>query len=166
MLYEARKAWTKPPFEYGEDFYEFMSERMGKGAETLRRMVEIWTWVIEKPKHSKARLNKIFQLPPSGLWYVKQAAKEGQLTEENWKQIETAPNKAELREIMLSVRGPYRRGKGALRIMEEEDGSLVAGMPDQPYRPIGRLNVYLEEEDDIVAAANERIRNAAGIFRR
>ena len=166
VLYEAHKVWHKPPFEYDDDFFGFMSERMSKGAETIRRMIETWEWVIERPSHSKARLKRLFQLPPSGLWYIKQAAKEGQLGEKHWKQIETAPHKAELREIMLDVRGAYRRGKGALFLaIDPEDGTLLVSKPGQPSRPFGRLNVHMEDDDELIAAAIERTMNSAHIKR-
>ena len=149
--------------KYGE-FYETMAIKYGKSAETTRRMVEIWRWVIVEPKHSKKRLAMILSKPPSGLWYVKSASKEGQLGEEEWKRIERAPNKQELRQIMLDVRGEYRRGKDALKIMIEEDGILKARKGNKAYAYVGRLNV--EMEDPVVVEAIERIINSSGVFRR
>jgi hypothetical protein len=127
-------------------------------------MVETWEWVIEKPGHSKKRLAMILSKPPSGLWYVKAASKEGQLGEPEWKRIELANNKQELREIMLEVRGEYRRGKDALKVMIEEDGILKARKGNKAYVYIGRLNVDLP--DPVAIEAIERIVNSAGIFRR
>ena len=159
-LFLLSKSWNED--EYGE-FYEFMHIKLGKSPETTRRMVEIWEWVIDKPKHSKKRLAMLLTKPPSGLWYVKAAAKEGQLTEAHWQQIEKAPNKQELRAIMLEVRGEYRRGKNALRIMMEDDGTLKA-RKGGAYTIVGRLNVELD--DEIVIEAIERIINSSGVFRR
>ena len=161
VLYLLHNTWNKD--EYGE-FYKFVSISLGKSPETTRRMVEIWEWVIEKPRHTKRRLALLLTKPPSGLWYVKQAAKEGQLGEPEWKQIETAHNKQELRQIMLDVRGAYRRGKDALKIMIEEDGILKARKGNKAYAYVGRLNV--EMEDPVVVEAIERIINSSGVFRR
>jgi hypothetical protein len=161
VLYLLHSTWDEKM--WGE-FYDYVSVTTGKSPETTRRMVEIWEWVIEKPKHSKRRLTLLLTKPPSGLWYVKQAAKEGQLGEPEWKQIETAHNKQELRQIMLDVRGEYRRGKDALKIMMEEDGILKARKGNKAYAYVGRLNV--DVDDPIVTEAIERILNSAGIFRR
>ena len=161
LLFLLSKTWDTDA--YGE-FYEYIHVKLGRSPETTRRMVEIWEWVIEKPKHSKRRLAMLLTKPPSGLWYVKQAAKEGQLGEPEWKLIETAHNKQELRQIMLDVRGEYRRGKDALKVMIEEDGILKARKGNKAYVYIGRLNVDLP--DPVVIEAIERIVNSAGIFRR
>ena len=159
LLYELNGIWAKD-----EDFVEYAAIRFGKAPETIRRNIEIWQWVMVEPKHSRKRLELLATKPFSGLWYLKQAAKEGQLGEPEWKQIETAHNKQELRAIMLEVRGAYRRGKDALRIMMEEDGILKARKGNKAYVYVGRLNV--EMEDQVVIEAIERIQNAAGIFRR
>ena len=160
ILYLLLQKWDTK--QYGE-FYEYIHIGTGKSPETTRRMVEIWEWVIVKPKHSKRRRNLLLTKPASGLWYLKQASKEGQLGESEWKQIELANNKQELRAIMLEVRGEYRRGKDALKIMIEEDGILKARRTGD-FVYVGRLNVDIE--DPIVTEAIERIVNSSGIFRR
>jgi len=159
LLYELSKIWDPD-----EDFTEYAAIRFGKAPETVRRNIEIWKWVMVEPQHSRKRLELLATKPFSGLWYLKQASKEGQLTEEHWKQIERAPNKQELRSIMLDVRGEYRRGKDALKLMMEEDGILRARKGNKAYVYVGRLNLDLP--DPVVIEAIERIVNSAGIFRR
>ena len=159
LLYELNGIWAKD-----EDFVEYAAIRFGKAPETIRRNIEIWQWVMVEPKHSRKRLELLATKPFSGLWYLKQASKEGQLGPKEWQEIERAATKQDLRQIMLDVRGEYRRGKDALKLMLEEDGILKARRGNKAYVYVGRLNV--EMEDPVVIEAIERIINSSGVFRR
>ena len=161
ILYLVYDRWEE---QDNGNFYEWASVAFGRAPETIRRMVEIWGEVIAKPKHTKKRLALLLTKPPSGLYYIKQAAEEGQLTEANWKDVELANNKQELREIMLEVRGPQRKGKTARKLMMEDDGILRTRKGNQAYKIFGRLNVEMENDPDI-AEAIKRVINASGIFR-
>ena len=161
ILYLVYDKWE--PLDDG-NFFEWAAAAFGRAPETIRRMVEIWAEVIAKPRHNKRRLALLLTKPPSGLYYVKAAAEEGQLTEDNWKEIETAATKQDFRDIMIQVRGPQRKGKTARKLMMEDDGTLRTRKGNQAYKIFGRLNVEMENDPD-VAEAIRRVINAAGIFR-
>ena len=148
-----------------EDFLTVASMKLNKSRETLRRYLEIWKWVMEEPDHGRARLEALCQKPLQGLWYIKTAAKEGQLTEDDWEEIERAPDIASLKEIRDRVRGNYGRAKDALRIMLEPDGTLKASKGGD-YVVIGLLNVHLQDNNPVIRAAIERIVRTAGVFYR
>lgn len=161
ILYLLSQRWDS---EKLGSFYEWSSIQTSRAPETIRRMVKIWEFVIAKPDHSKKRLEMILTKPPSGLYYLAAAAAEGQLTEANWKDAETANNKYELREIMLEVRGEQRRGKAARKLMMEPDGTLRTRKGNGPYKTYGRLNVEIDDPD--IAEAIARTIGGGGIFRR
>ena len=163
-LYCARRSWNEH-FDHEHDFIQTAAARIGRSPQTILRMVEIWEWVFERPEHKQSRVNRLLQKPPSGLWYIKQASKEGQLDEEHWDAIEKAPNKAELRLIAKGVRGEYGRAKTALKIHLLDDGTIQAARGSGAYHVVGFLNVHLEQENDIIAAAIERIESGSGMFR-
>ena len=162
ILYLVSQKWDK---EMETGFFEWASTAFARAPETIRRMVKIWEFVIAEPGHTQKRLNMILTKPPSGLYYIAEAAEEGQLTEANWRDVELANNKQELREIMLEVRGTQRRGKAARKLMMEPDGTLRTRKGNGPYKTYGRLNVEMMDDPDIAEAIGRTI-NASGIFRR
>lgn len=163
-LYCARREWASS-FDEEHDFIQTAAARIGRSPQTILRMVEIWEWVFERPGHKQSRINRLLAKPPSGLWYIKAASKEGQLDEEDWDAIEKAPNKAELRAIAKGVRGEYGRAKTALKIHLLDDGTIQAARGSGAYEVVGFLNVHLQEESDVIAAAIERIEGGSGMFR-
>ena len=163
LTYEMKLRWGKD-FKSDDDFITVASARWNKGPETIRRYVEIWEWVIQKPGHPTERFLALLAKPAQGLWYIKQAAREGQINESTWSEISKAPDIATLREIGKRVRGgDVGRAKDALKIMLESDGTIKARRKGA-YEVVGYLN--LEEDSTVVQSAIERIQNRSGIFRR
>ena len=162
LTYEMRQRWNKE-FKSDDDFITVASARWNKAPETIRRYVEIWEWVLQKPAHPLPRLLLLLSKPMQGLWYIKQAAREGQITGPIWDEISQAPDISSLREIAKRVRGDVGRAKDALKIMLEPDGTIKARRKGA-YEVVGYLN--LKEDSSVVQAAVERIQNRAGLFRR
>ena len=163
LVYETHRRWDE--FNIDDDFLMFMAFKLNRSPQTIKRMLEIWTWVFVKPKHNKQRFTMLLAKPPSGLWQIKQAAKEGLLNEEDWEQVVLAPNKQALSDVRKKVRGERGRAKDALKIMIESDGTLKARRTGH-YENIGFLNVNMADQSDIIAQAIERMINSAGIFER
>ena len=162
LTYEMKVRWQKE-FESDDDFISIASTKWNKAPETIRRYVEIWQWVIEKPGHGDARLLELLSKPMQGLWYIKQAAREGQIVESDWEEISKAPNISTLREIGKRIRGEVGRAKDSLKIMMEDDGTLKARRKGA-YEVVGHLN--MDDDSTVVQSAIERLQNKAGIFRR
>lgn len=162
LTYEMKLLW-KEKFKSDDDFIAVASTRWNKAPETIRRYTEIWEWVIQKPVHSTERLLSILSKPAQGLWYVKQAAREGQIVEADWEEISKAPNISSLRDIGKRIRGEVGRAKDSLKIMLEDDGTLKARRKGA-YEVVGYLNI--NDESVVVQSAIERIQNRAGVFRR
>lgn len=150
-------------FPSDDDFITVASSRLNKSRTTLRRYLEVWKHVIEGPGHTKERLEALIQKPLYGLWYIKAAAEQDQLTAEDWDAIEKAPDIATLRDIGRGARGEVGRAISGLKIMIEDDGTLKARRKGH-YKIVGHLNT--NEEDDVVTAACSRIINESGIFSR
>lgn len=162
LVYEMNKLWGKE-FKSDDNFITVAAVRWNKSPETIRRYVEIWEWVIAKPNHSSKRLAQILSKPMQGLWYIKQAAREGQLVESDWEAISKAPNISSLREIGQRVRGEVGRAVDSLKIMMEDDGTIKARRKGA-YKVVGWLN--LDSGEEVVEEAIERISNKSGVFRR
>jgi hypothetical protein len=171
LIYEMERKWGEdedddgPRFSSDDDFITVAASRWNKAETTIRRYLEIWKHVMEKPLHSDVRLGKLYTKPMQGLWYIKAAAKENQLTEADWQEIEDAPDIKTLWDIGRRVRGEVGgSARRALKIMIEKDGTLKARRQGV-YKIIGHLNIH-EEDDEIVVAACERIINKCGVFYR
>ena len=163
LTYELNKKWGTKEMPSDDEFIKTAASRWNKSTVTIRRYLEIWKYVIEKPAHGASRLSALYTKPMQGLWYIKAAAQQDELTEEHWDKIERAPDVATLREIGRDVRGEVGSAISSLKIMIEDDGTLKARRKGH-YKIIGHLNIH--EEDDVITAACSRIQNASGIFPR
>ena len=163
LIYEMEKVWGTEEMPSDDPFIKVAASRWNKSQSTITRHLEIWKYVIEKPEHTHARLAALYTKPMQGLWYIKQAAKLGELTDDDWDAIELAPDIKTLREIGKGVRGEFGKAKNALKIMIEDDGTLKARRAGH-YKVVGHLNIH--DDDAVIVAACERIRNESGIFDR
>lgn len=172
LVYEMDSKWGNEDdeeegtfFESDDDFITVAAQRWNKADETIRRYLEIWKYVMEKPGHNQARLRKLYTKPMQGLWYIKEASKEDQLTASDWKEVEDSTNVKDLWDIARRVRGETGpSAQNALKIMIEKDGTLKARKKGA-YKIIGHLNIH-DEDDPIVVAGCERIVNKCGVFYR
>ena len=162
LVYKMKQHWKKE-FPSDDEFTTVASARWNKSPETIRRYLEIWEWIFERQSHPDIRSDRLLSQPMAGLWYVKAAAKEGQLVDADWEEISRAPDVASLREIGRRVRGEVGRAKDALKLAMEEDGTIKARKAGA-YKTVGFLN--LGSEDPVVIAAIEAIERRAGIFRK
>jgi hypothetical protein len=86
------------------------------------------------------------------------------MADENWSELEKAPNKRSVRELKSQLKGESSRHPQLMKIMLESDGTLKARLGSETYQIIGFLNLEL---DNVTATtAIERIINGSGIFRR
>ena len=161
LVYKMKQHWGKE-FPSDDDFITVAAARWNKAPETIRRYLEIWEWVFERPAHSTQRMNRLLTKPAQGLWYVKAASKEGQLTSEDWDEIETAPDVQTLREIGRRVRGEVGRAKDALKFSMAPDGTIRV-RTSGPWKVWGWTN--LDSEDADIQAGIERFEAKCGVFR-
>lgn len=166
LIYDLSRIWGKPPFESDDDFITVAAARWNKSPITIQRYLDIWKWVIHKPKHKRARLRTLFTKPLHALKQVVGMCKAGEMTEEIWQRVELAVNTSQMAEIRMDVRGLVSSSTTALKLMMEKDGTIKARRGEGVYHIVGRLNVHLEEENNIIAAAIERIFTKSGMFRR
>jgi len=165
LLYEMNERWGTA-FISDDDFTTYAAIRMNYSPNTIRRYLKVWTWVFVKPEHGPDRIKKLLGHELDAVYRLAAASKEGELTEEDWQEAERAPNKEALMEIRDRIRGKQTSSGSALKLMLDRDGTLRARKGESGYIPFGFLNVDEEDNDEIIAAAIERIVNSAGLFRR
>lgn len=161
---ELKSVWSIPVEDGGfgldaEDFADAVGAAWGYAPATIRKYVSVWEVVLkDKPQ--------LMGKPMEALMLVTGAARDGDLTDDDWKRIETAPDKATIRDIVREKRGHRTSSKLAMTIFIERDGTLKARGGNK-IAPVGMLAI--NSPDPLVQAAIERIiraLEAAGIVRR
>ena len=176
LLYEMEALWNdeNTPWPSDDDFVDVARDRLGYSSQTIKKYIKVWREIFAAPKylledesvviqlHDDDRFNHLLEKPIEALYGIATAVEEGQLEEGHWEEIEMAPNK----EAILDVRRKVRKGGGGgtkrLIIALDRDGTLKRRRNNTPYKPIGFLN--LELEDEISKAAIRRLINGAGII--
>ena len=162
LVYKLNEVWGTDALPAEGSFLDAVGARWNKSRETVRRYLEIWTYVIEKPEHKQSRVKRLVGKSMQGLWYIKAAAKEGQLTESDWEEIEDAPDMASLRDISKRVRGEYGRAKDALKLQIDPEDGTIRARTKGAYEVVGVLNI--KSGSEVVQAAVEAITGRAGMF--
>ena len=135
LLFRLREVWDH--FDTDDKLRDVAYEHIGVSGYTYQRYIDCWEYVARDR-------SELWSKPIGGLLLCIAAAKEDQLTTKHWKQIEKAPNKATIRDLIKEVRGTTGGGVNALRIWLREDGALQAVIGDGVYEPVG----YIERSID------------------
>lgn len=164
LLWQLQEWWDANVTLSQDSFDDMAGAKLNLASATVRRWRRTWYWVIVHPDHDKERTKILLTKPAQGLYALVSPSKEGLMTEEAWKSAEKATNKGALEELRRELQGISVTGDNRLMIMLERDGTIKARKGDQHYRAVGVLNI--DDEDETVQAAVERITRKAGVFER
>ena len=144
LLFRLREVWDH--FDTDDKLRDVAYEHIGVSGYTYQRYIDCWQYVA-MDRH------ELWNKPIGGLLLCIAAAKEDQLGAKHWKQIEKAPNKATIRDVIKEVRGTTGGGVNALRIWLREDGALQAVIGDGVYKPVGFIERSIDNKLAIAVIA-------------
>lgn len=155
--WEAFYAGDDPMQMHGDAWETFKNdgvERLGLARQTVTKYTETYGTVLLK--------RPALQVKPIGaLMLITPAAKENQLKDKNWNQLEKAHDKKAIREIIREVRGEATSSGTAVKIMINPEGHLLAAKGGDPYTIFGYIDPA--PKTDAGKQARARIINATGI---
>jgi len=153
-LYEIRERWS---IFAGDDFVDAASAGTGFSPQTIRKGMDYWEFVLRPHP-------ELIGLPVGALHLIAPAAKSGELEDEDWEELRTAPDKEAVREIIRRKRGAKTSSGITLVVMLERDGTLKARRGGGPYVNFGYFN--LEATDLVAKQAITRVCRVSGIIAR
>ena len=166
LLYEARRRWEHFPVDEGYAFEDACFVEAGVSKETIRKYIPIWEWVVMNPALDEAQREVILTKPIGALDLLVAAAREGELTDEDWDEIILAPDKATIRELVRKIRGSVGPSDSAVVIVVNGEGFIRARRGDV-WTPCGSLPETIPgltgEQEEIKEIAQERIIRACGM---
>jgi hypothetical protein len=145
LLYELREHWDMFPTD--SPFSEWAQYEMGISGQTYNKYIDGWERVINHPhlQNDPELQRRIMNKPWKGIILLNAAAKEDQISPEDFEEIGNAPNVAAIAEIRTRIRGSKKtKGKPALRIVLQKDGKLKVRLGGSPYKEKG----YIMRDDD------------------
>lgn len=163
LVYELNERWGEV-FESDHEFITVASARWNKSEQYIRRLLEIWTWVIVEPGHGPRRLKTLLSKPYGALRQLVGMCRAGEMTTALWQRVDQCVTQQEIRQLREDVRGLHRGALAALKIMIENDGTLKGRRGDAPYEIGGVLN--MGSDSPTVRAMVDRIIHNSGIFHR
>ena len=165
-LYEGQRHWPLFPIDKTYTFVDACLAEAGVSHETVRKYVPIWEHVVMNPMLSDEQREVILTKPISALDLLVAAAREGEITDDDWNEIILAPDKATIRELVRQIRGHVGPSQTAVVITYQKDGTVRARRGDV-LTPVGSLPQKIpgltDEQEEIKNIAQERIIRACGM---
>src|SRR3990167_9979835 len=156
LLHSLDEVWKT--FDTDDTLADSVLKGMGISERKLREYVDLYKYVLlDHPALSGK--------PIGGVLAIIVAAREGQFSDEDWKDLEKAHDKAAMLDIRTRARGVQTKGHSRLTGQIDSDGHIWAyaggGEPDHA----GVLNVGAKDGTP-AARLVQRIIEAAGLARR
>lgn len=164
MLSRLEESWESVfvPSGMGDDFFDFIYDRLGYTRQTSKKYIRMWRAVFENTSIPKPLRDKLKSKGIDTLLLLTATAQDGDFEENDWKEVAVAPNKQEVRDLIRKKRGERTSSGSAKTIILERDGTLKAQV-DGDWIEIGWLNMNSESAG---MEAIDRIVRAAGIVER
>lgn len=162
FVYELRTRWNKNSaiggFEQDiHDFDDAISAEIGRSVTLVRQYYDIWKYVLLDHRGMAHH-------PIDTLKLVASAAKQQELDERAWEELEYAPNKKTVREILKRLRKTQTPRKARINIMLERNGQVRVSKGGGPYKGAGVWDIK-SDDPDVVAALERTVRGAGWIKR-
>jgi len=162
FVYELKTRWDKKETIGGfaqdiADFDDAISAEIGKSVTLIRQYYDIWKYVLLEHRG-------MCHHPVDTLKLVASAAKQQEIDEKGWEELEYAPNKKTVREIIKRLRKSAAPRKERLSILLERNGQVRISRGGGPYRGVGVWDIKSDDPDAV--AALERTCRGAGWVRR
>lgn len=150
--------------EYGDDgdWEDRVNADTGLSLQTIRKYTRMWEAIFVEGATLPEVQAALRGQPIQNLLLIAPAAKEDQLTEEQWTRLAEATDRNEVKGIIREVRGGQTSSNSALVIRLRRDGTLEAKRGENPFEAVGYLALD-KKSIEVVDAAITRITRAAGI---
>jgi hypothetical protein len=160
LLHGLQQDWAA--YATDMDFFDAVLQDMGIPTGTSRKYVQLWQDIFENPAVEEQVKKALFGKPIEGLLLLPAAAREGELTPEDWKEVAEAHDKGAIRDVVQRRRPGRTSANSAIVITLDREGFLNARRGKGKYMPIGTLR-NPDEVGEVERIAIERIIRAAGI---
>ena len=165
LLYRAREVWEL--LGYDEDMFESIYAEMGISHSTAHKYINMWEAVFANPDIPDDVKEDIEGKPIKALLLLTAAAREGQISNEDWDKIAEASTSSEVRNIVRDIRGERTSSRTAMVLeLNMKSGVLVARRGGERDTTIGVFNVGQRTQNDLVEAAITKIISNCGIMER
>lgn len=178
MLWSLRRDW-KAFVDVGEDqdFFGTASARTGYSESTIRKYIRLHDSLYANDRIPMEIKKAARMLPARAQLLLTAAAREGDLSEEDWERVVMAGTAGEVRDIVREARGQATSSETALLMsVKLSSGSIVCRRGDSRWLPVGNLNTWMgtmdmggthssftPEEVDIILQACARIIRSSGM---
>jgi hypothetical protein len=164
LLYRVREAWEVLGDD--NDLYEIIYAEMGVASSTVHKYINMWDAIFANPNISDEIKSQLEGKPIKALLLLTAAAREGEISKEDWECVSDATTSSEVRSIVRDLRGERTSSNQAIVLeLNMTSGILMARKGDQ-YDVVGMLNVGLRQESNLIEASITRIVNSANIMER
>jgi hypothetical protein len=164
LLYRVREAWEVLGDD--NDLYEIIYAEMGVASSTVHKYINMWDAIFANPNISDEIKSQLEGKPIKALLLLTAAAREGEISKEDWERVSDATTSSEVRSIVRDLRGERTSSNQAIVLeLNMTSGILMARKGDQ-YDVVGMLNVGLRQESNLIEASITRIVNSANIMER
>ena len=148
LLYELDETWDV--FETDDDCSTAVDKAGIVAEETFKKYVAVYRWIlVEHPE--------LAGLPIEGLIKITAAARDGDLTDEDYKELALAPNVGAIIRVRDRVRDIQTSGHGAIRIWDDKDGYVYCRKGEGDIFNLTFLP--FDSDNPVIAAAAARLRS-------
>ena len=163
LLWRLREQWKSFPTD--DDFEDAVWKKLGYSTDTTYRYIHIWDNIFANDKVPASVKPHLLGMPINTTYALIHSARQGDLTDADWEEVENATDKQAIDDIIHKATGKEKKeNPNMLVIMLEKDGRLRCRKGQEKYEDFGYLN--LEKETDAVKAAIDRLMNKGGVIRR
>jgi hypothetical protein len=158
LLYELEAHWESFPTD--DTFEDAVFKGMGLSKQTTLKYVRVWKRIFASDKVLDGTKTLLLGKPIDSLLAVSAAAADGQIDEDQWDEIVSAPDTATVKGIVRSIRGRQTSSTTALTYMLDRDGALKYKRGNGHYKQIG---VIPPTEDEDASDAIDSLMRRAGV---
>jgi len=156
LLHSLDEVWTT--FDTDDTLADSVLKGMGISERKLREYVDLYRYVLRDHPALSGK-------PIGGLLSIVVAAREGEFSDEDWKDLEKAHDKSAMLDIRTRARGLRTKGHARLSGQIDRDGHIWAYASGGEPEHAGVLNVGAKDGTP-AARLVQRIIEAAGLARR
>ncbi|MBE0573331.1 hypothetical protein IH575_00305 [Candidatus Dojkabacteria bacterium] len=155
LLYKVSEAWEV--FQYEDDLYEVIYTELGVAHSTAYKYINMWSAIFANPDIPDDVKQELEGKPIKALNLLTAAAREGEISEEDWERVADATTSSEVRGIVRDIRGERTSSRTAI-VMEVNltTGAIYARRGDD-VQVVGMLLMSQRENSDLIDAAINKI---------
>jgi len=144
-------------FNYEDDMYEVFYTEMGIAHSTAYKYINMWKAVFENPEIPDEVKQGIEGKPMKSLLLLTAAAREGQLSGEDWERVAEATTSSEVRGIVRDIRGERTSSSTAMMLELSLTTGAISVRKGSQLEVVGMLLVSQRDKNDLIEAAIAKI---------